>query len=193
MDSSRWARVWQAVTVAGRQVYPFPTPGRCERHSDHSLPLGSATSAASSPPLSPMAVRPTSGTPPGPPALAPFVVGVKTSTPSLHAGKSSWPRRRQLLRCGDHRSLHIWPSRVGIGGFFPLDTPQLGIGAPSWCAPLRRSSTWSLGLAVGGDMTPLPAPGAKHIWSHLLVGIDLVAAPREPNPTPTQAAKYRLA
>ena len=37
-----------------------------------------------------------------------------------------------------------------------------------------------LGLAVGGDVTPLSAPQAKCVWPLLLKGIDLMPAPREP-------------
>ena len=44
-----------------------------------------------------------------PPSSFPFVVGVATSTPSMHAGQSSWPRRHQPLRHEDLHSLRTSP------------------------------------------------------------------------------------
>ena len=43
------------------------------------------------------------------PSSFPFVVGVVTSTPLMHAGRSSWPCRHQPLRCEDLHSLRTLP------------------------------------------------------------------------------------
>ena len=60
--------------------------------------------------------------------------------------------------------------------------------------PLRTGSTLGvLGLAVGGDVTPLSAPQAKCVWSPLLEGIDLVAASWKPYTSLAELVKNLLA
>ena len=51
----------------------------------------------------------------------------------------------------------------------------------------------SPGLTVGGNMTPRTTALAKCVWPTLLIGVNLVAPPGEPNPTPAEAAEDRLA
>ena len=85
----------------------------------------------------------------------------------------------------------VSPCAVGTTAVCTLGRPVWAQAASPHSTPLNRASALhrgvlpcagrapgTLGLVVGGDVTPLLAPWAKHIWSHLLVGVDLVAAPR---------------